>query len=163
MDSGRITFGDLGINSKFGKDLSFQRHSTCAVVPEEPFLAGKTSRLNSTDSSRTYVFYGTEIQNGYAYANDVSSGTFSLRATHLAYPAYPPEMIAEPLRPSGLDHDPSILLLRSNGVKFFSESDDPWFSVHTKDNTTAGLGTTMYNTDNFLNIIACKFFVPLST
>lgn len=155
MDSGPITLRDLGINSKFARSLSVQRRSVCAVVPDEPFLD------EDDESVRSYRFFNgpyEDVGEGIFYRKENISATFNLQAYYLPLDAH---KIAKPIRPDILDHDPSIILLRSNGVYFYTTHDDPWFSVKTRTefkNSSGGLPADFirYNTDNFLNVIACK-------
>lgn len=158
MDSGTISFQDLGLNSKFAKGLSVQRRSVCAVVPDEPFL-GEFYPLEGNATMRSYLYYltpGMDIQ-GFFYRNENSSATYKLLALHMPFE---PANIIKLLRPESNDHDPSIITLRSNGVQFLSTQDDPWFSVHSrvKFDNSSGVVPEMviYETDHFLNIIACK-------
>lgn len=158
MDSGTISFQDLGLNSKFAKGLSVQRRSVCAVVPDEPFL-GEIYPLEGNATMRSYLYYltpGMDIQ-GFFYRNENSSATYKLLALHMPFE---PANIIKLLRPESNDHDPSIITLRSNGVQFLSTQDDPWFSVHSrvKFDNSSGVVPEMviYETDHFLNIIACK-------
>lgn len=161
MDSGPITFSSLGINSKFGLSLSVQRRSTCITVPGKPFLEKiYTSKDLPTilTGNETIWSYAFSISNGKNqsiwYRNPSSSQTYDLGAYHLIHES--PDII-EPLRPSSpRDHDPSIILLRSNGVLFRNASDDPWFSVHTKVNLSDGTSNgDIWVADHFLNILAC--------
>lgn len=167
MDSGLMTFSSLGVNSKYALRLSIQRRSTCITVPEEPFLekiytsSDLPRILSGNQTLRTYAFSAnSKGQNtSIPYRDQTFSETYDLQAYHLTVPS---NAIIEPLRPGTQgDHDPSVILLRSNGVRFRNSSNDPWFSVHTKlslDNTTSGISDdpALWVTDRFLNILACK-------
>ena len=173
MDSGRIPFSHLGINHKYSKSLHVQRQSTCAVIPDDPFFETVYTSddlplsLQGNDTIQTYSFFTDTDEGGnnsMPYRNDIFSATYNLKSLHLIFA---PVNISEPIRPeSPKDHDVSLVLLRSNGVKFRRESDDPWFSVHTRtayDNSTGLISPDMvrYETDRFLNIIACDERVRL--
>ncbi|KAH7394528.1 hypothetical protein BKA66DRAFT_567464 [Pyrenochaeta sp. MPI-SDFR-AT-0127] len=150
LDSGPISFRDLGINSKFAKSLSVQRRSICAVVPDEPFLDQRYLGQDGTEVARSYAFIIKEDVAGFFYS-EIVSGTYNLQAYHLVFE---PEQIPLPIRPTQPDHEPSVIFLRSNGVRFTSKSDDPWFSVHTQ--VPGNSSNVVYHTDHFLNVIACK-------
>ena len=156
LDSGTISFRDLGINSKLAGTLSIQRRSVCAVVPEEPFMDPRSTTRTGREPVRSYLFYlpaDPDAPRGIAYVNQNVSGTFDLQAYHLNFA---PERIIRPIRPTSGDHDPSIVFLRSNGVQFELQSDDPWFSVHTQTDFRNKSDLVVYETDYFLNVIACK-------
>lgn len=158
MDSGPILFRDLGINSKFAQSLSVQRRSTCAVVPDAPFFQD----FGGPDgTSRSYRFTSGPPANPLDlwYRSDITSGTYHLQTLYQYH--QDANTSSELIRPDPTGPDSSVILLRSNGVRFLTTYDDPWFSVHTQlkyDNSTGALPTSFvrYITDNFLNIIACK-------
>ncbi|KAH7086537.1 hypothetical protein FB567DRAFT_550023 [Paraphoma chrysanthemicola] len=160
LDSGAISFQNLGINTKFARTLSVQRRSVCAVVPDTPFLDQRILGKDGVER-RSYTFYLPTDPNearGAWYRNSNSSGTYDLQSYHLIFS---PANIVESLRPTTNDHDPSVIYLRSNGVQFLTEHEDPWFSVHTQtrfDNSSGDIppGFVRWETDRFLNIIACK-------
>jgi hypothetical protein len=57
VDSGNISFADLGINSRFAKSLSVRRRSVCAPLPAAPFRFEQNASANSTASAfTTYRF-----------------------------------------------------------------------------------------------------------
>lgn len=155
LDSGFISFGDLGISSKWASSLSIQRRSVCAVIPDTPFLEGVNEDL--TRSYRFFLYPAEEFP-ALWFVNDTISGTFNLLAYRLPYK---PANISELLRPETDDHSVSVMLLRSNGVHYTQTFDDAWFSVRTPryyDNSsgTVPTGYVRYQADNFLNIISCK-------
>jgi hypothetical protein len=158
LDSGLISFRDLGINSKWATSLSTQRHSICAVLPEAPFLEEVRD-----DVARSYRFFFSDpIEDNPAlwFINDTVSGTFNLAAFLLASNSAK-ITVTELLRPKLDDHSVSLILLRSNGIEYPQTFDDPWFSVHTPlyyDNSsgTVPTGWVRYQTDNFLNILSCQ-------
>lgn len=156
LDSGLISVRDLGINSKLAKALYVQRRSVCAVVPDKPFLDQKTYSTAGQERVRSYLFYLPEDKledRGTFYQNQNASGTYDLQAYHLNFA---PERIVPLIRPNTSDHDPSVILLRANGVQFLKQSDDPWFSVHVQTKFGNNITLVRYETDHFLNIIACK-------
>lgn len=57
LDSGNITFSQLGFNTKHGKDLSINRRSTCAVMSKKISL--KTSTLLLLVSTRPQYLSAT--------------------------------------------------------------------------------------------------------
>lgn len=154
LDSGSIAFRDLGINSRWAKSLSIRRRSVCAVVPDTPFIEDVKE-----DFAQSYRFWHVpDVEENPAlwYINDTLSGTYNLRGWRLPFK---PNSITQLLHPDPYEHDTSIILLRSNAVWFPQQFDDPWFSVHKPwDNSSGGLAADQarYETDNFLNIIACK-------
>ncbi|KAF2820659.1 hypothetical protein CC86DRAFT_428437 [Ophiobolus disseminans] len=156
LDSGPILFRDLGINSNLASKMAVQRRSVCAVVPDKPFIDPRTLPITGEERVRSYLFYlpaDPRAPRGMPFVNQNVSGTFDLQAYHLNFS---PERIIELVRPVAKDHDPSLIFLRSNGVQFESQSDDPWFSVHTQTNFGNKSDLVVYETDRFLNIIACK-------
>jgi hypothetical protein len=136
--------------------MSVQRRSVCAVVPDTPFLDPDLLPIIGLERVRSYLFYlppDTSAPRGVYYVNQNVSGTFDLQAWHLNFG---PEKIIELLRPMKNDHNPSLVFLRSNGVQFEEKHDDPWFSVHTQTDFRNMSSSVVYETDHFLNVIACK-------
>jgi hypothetical protein len=136
--------------------MSVQRRSVCAVVPDTPFLDPDLLPVTGLERMRSYLFYlppDASAPRGVYYVNQNVSGTFDLQAWHLNFE---PEKIIELLRPAKNDHNPSLVFLRSNGVQFEEKHDDPWFSVHTQTNFRNRSDLVVYETDHFLNVIACK-------
>ncbi|KAF2868559.1 hypothetical protein BDV95DRAFT_596905 [Massariosphaeria phaeospora] len=165
MDSGLISFSDLGINSQFASRLSVQRRSLCTVVPDGPFKEQTltsddlpvTLRANETIEVYKFLTIDEEDDSNLYYRSDNYSGTYNLMAYHLPYE---PEQIAAPIRPNPNDHDASVILLRQNGVQYLTTHDDPWFSVKQGiefDNSTGLIRPDLirYETDRFLNVLAC--------
>ncbi|KAF2432317.1 hypothetical protein EJ08DRAFT_129192 [Tothia fuscella] len=138
MDSGNISFRDLGINSKYAKNLFVRRRSTCAVMPEDPFLDKVITntdtgfeRLSDKESFRWYSFFtGSDNQAfPYMYRNNNFSSGYSLLAN-----IWPFEKTARWKAPFHLQNkasDISLILLRYPGISFLRMADDPWFSAHT--------------------------------
>lgn len=173
MDSGNISFRDLGVNSKYAKNLFVRRRSTCAVMPEEPFLERVVTNadpglegLGENESLRWYNFLtlADDQTVQYMYRNDDFSAGYDLRA-HI-WPYNNTMRWKAPFHPRNSASDTSLILLKSTGVSFLRAADDPWFSAHTIRerlgiNLTAyGLPTTNvveqpYYADRFLNIIGC--------
>ncbi|KAF2006496.1 hypothetical protein P154DRAFT_517577 [Amniculicola lignicola CBS 123094] len=163
LDSGRVPFRSLGINSRYADQISIQRRSTCAVIKDEPFRAGiLTSEdyptLRDNQTARLYSYFHPENKNiTFAYRDEIFSETYNLQAYHSPYK---PEDTAEPLRPSTPDHDVSIIALRAAGIKFYQPYDDPWFSVQSEvnfNNDTGWMGEKdrRWTTSRFLNLLAC--------
>ena len=167
MESGNISFGDLGINSKVSKGLTVRRRTTCSVLNEEIFRAGLLGpkELPQTLEGNERIHYysvgrdETGQNMSYSYRNDNFSSAYDLR-TQVWLSRREGEMgIVEPLDPKGTSNDVSVLFLRGPGVFFKSMHDDPWFAVHKKivyrNDSGVDPSVEYYQMDRFVNIIGC--------
>jgi hypothetical protein len=173
MDSGNISFRDLGMNSKYAGELFVRRRSTCAVMPEDTFLDTIVTNadpgfesLTDKESFRWYSFFTMANNESfpYAYRSDNFSAGYTLRAD--IWPVNPRNntmVWKAPFHPQNNVSDTSLILLKSSGIMFAQEADDPWFSAHTRNarlNISLPSETTIgdlepYYADRFLNIIGC--------
>jgi hypothetical protein len=155
MDSGNITFADLGINSKFARGLSVRRRSTCAPLDPERFRVPNPPELaaNALVEFSTYAFLmsnGTPIGSQYVRHPNVSLD-YDLQA----YAVVPPPGVsgvelAAPLQKDQDDHTVSLVVLSGTGIIFTSPDDDPLFSAQRKTRNS-----TSYKMDKAVNMIGC--------
>ncbi|KAM6523042.1 hypothetical protein FSOLCH5_003667 [Fusarium solani] len=155
MDSGNITFADLGINSKFARGLSVRRRSTCAPLDAERFRVPNPPELaaNALVEFSTYAFLmsnGTPIGSQYVRHPNVSLD-YDLQA----YAVVPPPGVsgvelAAPLQKDQDDHTVSLVVLSGTGIIFTSPNDDPLFSAQRKTRNS-----TSYKMDKAVNMIGC--------
>ncbi|KAK2923518.1 hypothetical protein FoTM2_017042 [Fusarium oxysporum f. sp. vasinfectum] len=155
MDSGNITFADLGINSKFARGLSVRRRSTCAPLDAERFRVPNPPELvaNALVEFSTYAFLmsnGTPIGSQYVRHPNVSLD-YDLQA----YAVVPPPGVsgvelAAPLQKDQDDHTVSLVVLSGTGIIFTSPNDDPLFSAQRK-----ARNSTSYKMDKAVNMIGC--------
>lgn len=163
MDSGNISFSDLGINKKHAKDLSVRRRTTCAVVDQQPFFVGtQTTKKDPTGilGNQTSIIFSFGIHpsganNTISYRNESYSSTYELQEF-----TYINNTASKALQPTKGTNDVSLMLLRAPAVFYLDAQDDPWFIAHDKlvfDNSTGDVkpGFTRYRQDYFLNVLAC--------
>jgi hypothetical protein len=162
MDSGPITFSSLGINSRFARDVSIRRRSTCASVFPEPFeLKGLT---NNTESESYYLFdniTGNPLMQLQYFTHHNISVDYDIRAFNLGNNST--QEIRAPLRLDMSSHTVSVVLLSGMGIRFTSPTDDPFFSAHQiipKDLMPLS-DRTFYKMDRKVNVIGCDEQVQL--
>jgi hypothetical protein len=168
MDSGNISFADLGINSKTSKDLVVRRRTTCSVLNEEIFRAGvkgpkdKPQTLKGDDRVHYYSIerYETDQNITFSYRNDNFTSAYDLRThTWLRNPKQEMRLVKS-LNPKGTVNDVSVLFLRGSGILFNIMHDDPWFAVHKKivyhNDSGVDPSVEYYQMDRFVNMIGCE-------
>lgn len=153
MDTGNITLADLGINSKFARDLTVRRRTTCVPLDAERFRVPNSPELakNALVAFSSYAFLTI---NGTATAVQLLqhpnvSLDYDLNAYSIVAPAG--VELAAPLQKDQDDHTVSLILLSGTGIAFASPNDDPLFSANTKKTPTS----TLYRTDRIVNMIGC--------
>ncbi|KAH8674355.1 hypothetical protein BGZ60DRAFT_429373 [Tricladium varicosporioides] len=168
LESGNITFSQLGFNSKYGKELSVRRRSTCAVLTLLVLLKAlltvmETSPAALADTSndtRVYSFYkmnSTAEEFPIRGIQNELSNSYKLISFYL--PFEPGE-----LHPAFLPkphNDISLILMQNLGIKYLQPQDDLWFSAHGHfefNNSTSLISDSpiLYRTDHFLNLITCE-------
>ena len=161
LSSGNISFADLGINTRYSRQLFVQRKTTCAVIAAMPFLN------KEYDSSNTPTLNDDEIIFDFSFASDNDTGnwTFSYRFDNFqegyslrAYLLDTPSLkLPGPLNIRPTDSALSLLLLSGPNLFFPRIVDDPWFSAHRRlvlnANTTRE--KVVYRMDDPVNVIAC--------
>ncbi|KAH8659284.1 hypothetical protein BGZ60DRAFT_121531 [Tricladium varicosporioides] len=162
LESGNITLSNLGLNSKYSKEISIQRRSTCAVLDADIFRIRQASSPNASLDYLKYSFWKEKETGKNAElifkSNNQFSDDYKLVSFFLVYN---PEDIALPIRPKTFtSNEVTIILLQGLGVSFLQQQDDPWFSVHTRIEYNNDTGTIQpnyvrYRMDNFLNVISC--------
>ena len=166
MDSGNITFADLGINSKFAKALSVRRRSTCApldakrfLTPLPPDVLAANALVNATAYNFLEESNGTPFAVQYLRHPDVSVD-YDLQAYEFG--EVPPDSefeaagvgLVAPLKKAQNDHSVSLILLSGTGILFLSPNDDPLFSANREVRSVV-TNIPRYKTDNNVNMLGC--------
>ncbi|KAK3901229.1 hypothetical protein C8A05DRAFT_35101 [Staphylotrichum tortipilum] len=155
MDSGNITFADLGINSKLARGLTVRRRSTCAPLDAERFRVPNPPEVaaNALVTFSTYAFLksnGSWSALQYLRHPNVSVD-YDLQAyTVVAPPGLPGVELTEPLQKDQDEHTVSFILLSGTGIMFNSPNDDPLFSAQRQ-----AQNSTRYRMDKAANMIGC--------
>lgn len=178
METHNISLAQFGINTRLADQLHFRKRTTCAPIREELFYvetytASDLHWLKEGDNMTLYQFYSGSptSPNGtisHMVPNDHLGPSYDLTTYYLPLinatnttSQNHSLLLSDPL-PRG-SHGPSIVLLEGTGVKFYEESDDPLWSVHTRvkygNGTIAGVNLdeapVMYRMDSNLNVIGC--------
>jgi len=162
MDSGNITLGDLGINSKFAKYLTVRRRSTCTPMDSEIFRVQPPPELAANALIDFSAFNFFKFPNGSAWDVGMQivrhpnvSIDYDLQAFEILMDRAIDKDDTEPVEPlqKGRDnHTASLILLSGTGISFSSPNDDPLFSANRK----VGSGSTArYKVDKKTNMIGC--------
>jgi hypothetical protein len=161
MDSGNITFADLGINSKLARGLTVRRRSTCAPLDAERFRVPSPPEVaaNALVAFSTYAFLktnGTWSAIQYLRHPNVSLD-YDLQAYTVVAPAgFTGVELAEPLQKNQHEHTVSLILLSGTGIMFNSPNDDPLFSARRQAQNSA-----RYKMDKPTAMIGCAEQVQL--
>lgn len=174
MDTGNITFSQLGINTKLSDQLYFRRRTVCAPLREDLFhvatyTSWNLSLLAEGDQIDMYRFYtGPDNTSAdHIVRDDFRSIAYELTAYHYPINDTDKDRLAAPLhfRDQLRDghHGPSIVLLSGRGITFDQQYDDPLWSVHTEveypNGTLHGVNLsdtpTTYRMDRSLNMLGC--------
>ncbi|KAK6338527.1 hypothetical protein TWF730_002590 [Orbilia blumenaviensis] len=164
LDSGNVTFSQLGINNEYGNQISINRQSTCAVIDAELFRVSLNPLLVKDDNvTRAQYSFATAFGQNLTslFTNYKLDSTYVLEATNLIIENKTRSDIQRPLRPlTPMANDVSLILLHGYGVWFLEPSDDLFFSVHRDivlNNSTGVIPPDFrrYGMDRFVNAIAC--------
>jgi hypothetical protein len=155
MDSGNITFSDLGINSKFARGLTVRRRSTCVPLDAERFRVPNPPELaaGALVAFSTYAFFngdGASVPFQYLRHPNVSVD-YDLQAYSVVVPpGLTGVELVEPLQKDQDNHMISLILLSGTGILFQSSNDDPLFSAQRKTQNS-----THYKMDKLVTMIGC--------
>ncbi|KAH9212741.1 hypothetical protein DL95DRAFT_303675 [Leptodontidium sp. 2 PMI_412] len=149
FDSGNMTFSELGLNTRHGKELSVNRRSTCAPPP------------GTDNNTRVYSFF-KDVDTGenetipFNNAN-LMSYNYRLLSTFLPYQ---PENFPPALELEENNNEVSIFYMQDMGILFIEPEKDPWFSANIVNEfpqlTKPGDPVfTRYSADRWLNVVLC--------
>lgn len=159
MDSGNISFNQLGINWVHAKSFFVRRRDICSTLIEEPFRS--TDGSSSTGSNPPYAYFQTKKTglnrtlsfSGNFSSYQVATERVSREGDYIALP---------PLRPRGAEEkaDLVFVFLRGSSVYTLKPSSDPFFLFGKlqKDPVSGGAGTS-YAMTRYLNTLACEEMV----
>ena len=170
LDSGNISFHDLGINIKHARSLFIRRRTTCAPMPDQPFLNHVFSNLDPgfeafTRKERLYNYSLLSNSDGvsdvYLFRNHNFSAGYELHAS--VFPNDPVYEWKHPLHSTKNDSDTTLILLRGAGIAFGNVADDPWFSAHRPpdgfvggvDPQSLNITSGPYYMDRIVNFLGC--------
>ncbi|KAF8536109.1 hypothetical protein BDD12DRAFT_852478 [Trichophaea hybrida] len=164
MDTGNVSFAQLGLNSKYSERLFFRRRTVCSPITVQPFLYSKenvkTELLNAGMTGVDPETYGVcsffQISGVNAsYAFQYNSTGYEV-ISHFTFDAslYPPLPILQTQTPL---YTFSVVTLRAPGVVFLRDYSDPLFYVQTKvPRGIHGFSFGAYQMTRPINAVACQ-------
>ncbi|KAH8649509.1 hypothetical protein BGZ60DRAFT_509214 [Tricladium varicosporioides] len=170
MDTGEISLSDLGINSKYSKQLSFRKRSVCASIFSSPFNTGISNSSNNPSLGPgerilqyTFTTSGLGFNISRVYRFDNYSSGYQLDSAEILSSTF---NRSTPLLTHRGKSDLSLVIMNGMGVQFLQTYDDPWFSIHQPLSYISGseaekIGPALFGVDYILNILACDEQVQL--
>ncbi|KAI9807046.1 MAG: hypothetical protein M1825_005763 [Sarcosagium campestre] len=165
LDSGNVSFSDLGLNFPLSRSLSFRRRSICSPIPLEPFYyspeqtlayapgevvnreeVGMYAHIQSAPNENMTVLYRSNFSSTYElYAVIALDGTLPLA----------------PIRPQRIGMQVTVITLRGGQVTSNKPSWDPFFYFQAMFTVPGDTGSnyTLYIMSRPINSVACQEMV----
>lgn len=171
MDTGNVSFSDLGINWRHAKQVSIRRRSVCTPIVAEPFLYDDETMMKLYAEQH----FGGDIApveqiTGYAFTVDDSGGNLTEFYQDIVSWDYRVSIVLSrngsftvpALEPHDLSPQLVFITIHGGSVHFGTPSADPIFWAQQKVNITLG-DTTMvrYVMGRAFNTIACQSMAML--
>ena len=165
MDTGNISFSQLGLNSKFSERLFFRRRTVCSPITMEPFLYSRQNvQTELQDTNKTgvdpeafglYAFFKYPSGKNASYLFRYNSTGYDVTAFYtLDTDILPP---LPPLQTPVSSYTLSVITIRGPTILFLKNSSDPLFFVQSEtDGASEGYDLTLYRMSRPINSIACQ-------
>ncbi|KAF2878506.1 hypothetical protein BDV95DRAFT_601146 [Massariosphaeria phaeospora] len=164
METGNISFSDLGINWKLARGVAVRRRAICTPLDTEPFLCSDEASRNYTEDSIHGDVNKPEQLRGYAFTVDEigrnvtqlyrqgDAGEYDLMLVSAADGTF----AIDALRPRDLSAELTVITLRGRSILFPAPSSDPFFYAQTKPTIQLENSTSsFYTMSRAINSIAC--------
>ncbi|KAF1833682.1 hypothetical protein BDW02DRAFT_371881 [Decorospora gaudefroyi] len=172
VESGNISWSDLGINWPHAKDLYVRRRSTFTPINGAPFRYNRNASLayveqnlqsdppvEEPDQIHVFSFTVDTTTGGRSnltqmYRGDDSGGEYDV----MTVSALNGSFVQEALQPRDLVPEVTIIAIRGRGVTFLEPSNDPVFYAHRNHTIGGRMGSknytlTMYTMGRPLNVL----------
>jgi hypothetical protein len=170
MDSGNVSFSDLGINWRHAKQVSIRRRSVCTPLVTEPFLYdNKTIQLYAEQNLHGDIASIEQIR-GYSFTVDEHGanvtqfyqrgvpGDYQVSVVSVANGSF----AVQALEPQNLSPELTFITLRGRATMFLAPSADPFFYAQMENAITIENNTTVtYLMGRAINTIACQDMIML--
>ena len=159
MDSGNISFNQLGINWVHAKSFFVQRRDICSTLIEEPFRS--TDGNSSTSQNPLYTYFQTK-KTGENRTLSFSGNFSSYQVTAERVSRDGDYIPLPPLRPRGAEEKADLVFVFLRGPLLYTRkpSLDPFFLFERlQQNPISNGADTSYAMTRYLNTLACEEMV----
>ncbi|KAK2744268.1 hypothetical protein FQN57_004353 [Myotisia sp. PD_48] len=163
LDSGKIPFSTLGLNTPMSHMLSVRRRTVCSPIPSEPFIYSREQieELATThvidDVDEVIIYSHVLMSPGsnwtMAFRNNTSDG-YDLTTAMAMDASLAPVL----LKPQGQSMQVSIVTLRGGVIAYREPFSDPMFYFQQRFDTLDpdGANYTFYRMGELINSVACQ-------
>jgi len=162
MDTGNISFSQLGLNTKFSKRLFSRRRTVCSPIIMVPFLYSDEN-IKDEYRNRAIELYQPETMraNSHVIDDELWNLTTFFRNTTTGYQliatdAYNTSFASPLLQSISLSSRVMIITLINHDIAFSRPYSDPFFYVQDNRTTNASGQPVFYRMSYLINSVACQ-------